>query len=140
MVPLVRLLKLSGRPDSRDLMRGGVEVVGIGGSSVEDPVPEEPPLNLVLYMKLGIFTYSSNIFMTSLDPMDSMLAFGTCKNSRFSRRSSSLRERDPDMKMIFSTRQSWCCIVSPRALRRDVYWFSPRNEVLVCNVTYPFEF
>ncbi len=36
---LVCLLNLSGRPDSRDLMRKGVEVLGIGGSSVEDPVP-----------------------------------------------------------------------------------------------------
>ena len=84
MVPLVRLLKLSGRPDSRDLMREGVEVLGICGSSVGDPVPEEPPLNLVLlYIHLRIFAYSSNILMTSLDPMVSMLVSGTWKNSRF---------------------------------------------------------
>ena len=77
MLPFVRLLKLSGRPDSRDLMREGAEASGICGPSVEDPVPEEPPLNPVLYMHLKIFAYSSNIFMVSFDPMASMLASGT---------------------------------------------------------------
>ena len=50
----IRLLKLSGRPDSKDLMSQGEEVSGIFGPLVEDPVPEEPPLNLVLYMHLNI--------------------------------------------------------------------------------------
>ncbi len=36
----IRLLKLTGRPDSKDLMREGVEVSGVCGPSVEDPVPE----------------------------------------------------------------------------------------------------
>ena len=31
------------------------------------------------------------------------------------------------MKLICSTRQPWRCIVSPRALRRDAYWFSARD-------------
>ena len=101
--------------------------MGIGGSSVEDPVPEEPPLNLVLYMHLRIFVYSSNILMTSFDPMVSMITSGTWKISRFLRRSSSLRERDPTMKVICSTHQSWCCNVSPRTLRRGTYWFSVRD-------------
>ena len=78
-------------------------------------------------MHLRIFAYSSNIFMASLDPMTSMFASGTWKNSMFFRRSSSLRERDPSMKLIGSTHQPWLCIVSPRALRRDTYWFSPRD-------------
>ena len=81
MFPVIRLLKLSGRPDSRDLMRGRAEASGICGPSVEDPVPEEPPLNLVLYMHLRIFAYSSNILMVSFDPMDSMFALETWKNS-----------------------------------------------------------
>ncbi len=79
MLPFVRLLKLSGRPDSRDLMREGVESSGVCGPSVEDLVPEEPPLNLVAYMYLRIFVYSSNIFMVSLDQMVSILASGTWK-------------------------------------------------------------
>ena len=41
--------------------------------SGEDPVSEESPLNLILYMHLRIFAYSSNILMASFDPMDSML-------------------------------------------------------------------
>ena len=65
-------------------MREGVEVLGKCGSSVEDPVPEEPPLNLVLCMHLRIFAYSSNIFMASLDPMASMLVSGTWKIQGFS--------------------------------------------------------
>ena len=44
----------------------------------EDPVPEESPLNLILYMHLRIFAYLSNDLMVSFDPMDSMLASGTC--------------------------------------------------------------
>jgi hypothetical protein len=108
-------------------VREGTDTSGICGPSVEDPVPEEPPLNLVLYMHLRIFVYSSNIFMVSLDPMDSLLASGTWKISRFFRRSSSLRERDPVMKLIWSTRQPCRCIVSPRALRRDTYWLSVRD-------------
>ncbi len=80
MLPLVRLLNLSGRPDSRDLMREGVEVLGISGSLVEDPVgPEESPPNLVLYIHLTIFAYSSNILIASVDPMASTLASGTWK-------------------------------------------------------------
>jgi hypothetical protein len=39
-------------------MREGTEPSGICGPSVEDPGPEEPPLNLVLYMHLRIFAYS----------------------------------------------------------------------------------
>jgi hypothetical protein len=110
-------------------MREGAEASGICGPSVEDPVPEELPLNLVLYMHLRIFAYSSNILKASFDPMVSMLASGTWKNLRFFRRSSSLRERDPAMKLICSTRQPWHCIVSSRALRRDAYWFSARDLV-----------
>ncbi len=73
----VRLLNLSGRPDSKDLMREGAEVSGIFGPSVEDPVPEGPPLYLVLYMHLRLFAYSSNILNANFDPMASILVSGT---------------------------------------------------------------
>ena len=58
-------------------MRGGVGVSGEEGSLWEDPVPEESPLNLILYMHLRMFAYSSNILIASFDPMESMLASGT---------------------------------------------------------------
>ena len=81
-------------------------------------------LNLVLYIHLRIFGYSSNILMTSFERMDSMLASGTWKNLRFFRRSCSFRERAPAMKLTCLTIHPWCCIVLLRALRRDSYWFS----------------
>ncbi len=102
---LIRFLNLSGRPESRDLMRGGVGVPGEEGSLREDPVPEGSPLNLILYMHLRIFAYSSNILIPSFEPMDSMRASGTWKNFRFFLRSCSLREREPDIKLICSTCQ-----------------------------------
>ena len=58
-------------------MREGEEVSGIFGPSVEDLVPEGPPLYLVLYMHLRMFVYSSNILSANFDPMDSILASGT---------------------------------------------------------------
>ena len=86
-----------------DLMRGGVGVSGEEGSLGEDPVPEESPLNLILYMHLRMFAYSSKILMASFDPMDSMLASGTWKIFRFFLRSCSLREREPAIKLTCST-------------------------------------
>ena len=56
-------------------------------ASEEAPDLAEPPLNLVLYMHLRIFAYSSNILMASFEPMDSMLASGTWQNLRFFLRS-----------------------------------------------------
>jgi hypothetical protein len=68
----IRLLKLSGRPDSKDLMREGAEVSGIFVPSVEDPK------YLVLYMHLRMFAYLSNILINaSFDPIASILASGT---------------------------------------------------------------
>ena len=66
-------------------MREGVTVSGVShsdlrGVSREDPTLVDPPLNLVLYMYLRIFTYSSNILMTNFEPMDSMLTSRTSKN------------------------------------------------------------
>ena len=64
-------------------MREGVAVSGVGRSSRETPTLVEPPLNLVLYMYLRIFVYSSNILMVTFEPMDSILASGTLKNQVF---------------------------------------------------------
>ena len=74
-------------------MMEGVGVLGEGGSPGEGPIPEESPLNLVLYMHLRIFAYSSNILIANFGPMGSMLASGTWKFLRFVLRPCSLRER-----------------------------------------------
>ncbi len=68
-------------------LRWGGGFTGVGFSSWEDPDLEGSTLNLVLYMYLRIFTYSSNIFVTNFTPMGSMIASGTRKNLRFFLRS-----------------------------------------------------
>ena len=57
-----------------------VTTMGVGWSSEEDSKIVEPPLNLVLYMSLRIFTYTSNTLIASLQYMDWTLASGTLKN------------------------------------------------------------
>ena len=58
-------------------MREGEKVSGIFGPSVEDLVPEGPPLYLVLYMHRRMFAYSLNILNANFDPMVSILVSGT---------------------------------------------------------------
>ena len=53
------------------------------------------PLNRVLYIPFSIFVYSSNIVIGSLVRINSTLAEGTLKYSRFSLSSSSFRDRAP---------------------------------------------
>ena len=101
----------------------------VSWSSGEDPAPVGPPLNLVLYIHLRIFTYLSNILIANFDPMDSNLKFfqGTWKNLMFFLRSCSFRERDPPMKLICSTCHPWCCNVALRVRRRDSFSISDRD-------------
>lgn len=67
-------------------MREGVSDSGVGWSSTEDPTLMEPPLNLILYMHLRIFAYSSNNLMSNNlmgkpDGLcDSTIDSGTWKN------------------------------------------------------------
>ena len=76
--------------------------------SGEDPIPEESPLNLVLYMYamyLRIFVYSSNILIVDFDPMarmGSMMDYGTWENLRFFLRSCSLREREQNLPTLLT--------------------------------------
>jgi hypothetical protein len=61
-----------------------VVVSGDEWSSVEVPDLVVHPLNLVLYIHLRMFVYSSNFVMSSFERMDSMLTCvtsGTWKNS-----------------------------------------------------------
>ena len=61
-------------------MREGVVSFRVDWVSKEVPDLVNHPLNLVLYMHLRIFVYSSNILMSSFEQMDSKLVSGTLKN------------------------------------------------------------
>jgi hypothetical protein len=56
-----------------------VATMGVGWESEEASDIVEPPLNLVLYMHLRIFAYTSNTLLASLEYMDWTLASGTLK-------------------------------------------------------------
>ena len=83
----------------------GVTTMGVGWASEEASDLVGPPLNLVLYMHLRIFAYTSNTLIASFEYMDCMLAAGTLKNFRFLLRSCLFTERAPVMKLICSTFQ-----------------------------------
>ena len=78
--------------------------MGVGWASEEASDLVRPPLNLVLYMHLRIFAYTSNTLIASFEYMECMLASGTLKNFRFLLRSCLFTERAPVMKLICSTR------------------------------------
>ena len=58
----------------------GVATKGIGWASDEASDLVVTPLNLVIYMHLRIFAYTSNTFIDSFEYMELMLAAGTLKN------------------------------------------------------------
>ena len=82
-----------------------VETKGVGWASEEVSDLVAPPLNLVLYMHLRIFAYTSNTLIASFEYMDWMLASGTLKNFRFLLRSCLFTDRVPVIKLICSTFQ-----------------------------------
>ena len=55
----------------------GVATMGVGWASAEASDLVGPPPNLVLYMHLRIFSYTSNTLISSFEYVDCMLAFGT---------------------------------------------------------------
>ena len=59
----------------------GVTTMGVGWASGEASNLIGPPLNLVLYMHLRIFAYTSNTLIASFEYMDCMLASDTLKNT-----------------------------------------------------------
>ena len=75
----------------RELIRGDVDP---RSGQVGVSVWSDLPLNRVLYIPCSIFAYSSNIFISNLDLMDS-IALGTLKNSRFFFNSYSFSDRVP---------------------------------------------
>jgi hypothetical protein len=82
-----------------------VETMGVGWTSGEASDLVEPPLNLLLYLHLRIFAYTSNILIASFAYMDWMLVSGTLKNFKFLLRSCLFTDRAPVIKLIFSTFQ-----------------------------------
>jgi hypothetical protein len=91
-------------------MRGGA-AMGVGWASGEASDLAGPPLNLVLYMHLRIFAYTSNILISSFEYTEWMLVSGTLKNFRFLLRSCLFTESAPVIKLICST--SSLDVVSP---------------------------
>ncbi len=116
-----RLLKLSGW--GRVFMGWVREVAtqGVGWASEEASDLVAPPLNLVLYIHLRIFAYTSNALIASFEYMELMLASGTLK--RFLLKSRLSTDRAPVTKLVCSTFQPCRCIAVLIALRRET-WFS----------------
>jgi hypothetical protein len=83
----------------------GVTTKGVGWSSGEASSLVESPLNLVLYMHLRIFVYTSNTLIASFEYMDWMLASDTLKNFRFLLRSYLFTECVSVIKIPCSTFQ-----------------------------------
>jgi hypothetical protein len=60
----------------------GVTTMGVDWASGEVSDLVENPLNLVLYMNLRIFVYTSNTLIVSFEYMDWILTSGTLKNKK----------------------------------------------------------
>jgi hypothetical protein len=101
-----------------------VTTQGVGWASEEASDLVATPLNLVLYIHLRIFAYTSNAHIASFEYMELMLASGTLTNFRFLLKSRLSTDRAPVIKLICSTFQACRCITVLMALRREAYWFS----------------
>ncbi len=80
---------------------------GVGWSSEEVSDLVTPPMNLVIYMHLRIFAYTSNDLIASFEYMELILGSGTLKNFRFFLRSCLSTDRAPVIQLICSTFQTW---------------------------------
>ena len=78
----------------------GVTIMGVGWVSGEASDLVGPPLNLVIYIHLRIFTYTSKTLSVNFDYMDCILDSVTLKNFRSFLRSFLFTERTPLMKLI----------------------------------------
>jgi hypothetical protein len=78
----------------------GVTTMGVGWTSGEVSDLVKPPLNLVLYIHLRIFTYTSNTLIDSFEYMDWIPVSDTLKNFWFFLRSCLFTERTPVVKLI----------------------------------------
>jgi hypothetical protein len=80
-----------------------VTTQGVGWSSEEASDLVVPPLNLVLYMHLRIFAYTSNVLIVSFEYMELILASGTAKNFILLWKSCLSTDRAPVMKLTWLT-------------------------------------
>ncbi len=85
-----------------------VSTQGVGWASEEASDLVAPPLNLVLYMHLRIFAYTSNVLIASFEYMELILDSGTPKNFMLLRKSCLSTDRSPVMKLTWSTFQLLC--------------------------------
>ncbi len=92
---------------------------GVGWASEEASDLVAPPLNLVLYIHLRIFAYTSNALIASFEYMELMLASGTLKNFRFLLKSRLSTDCAPVTKLICSTFQPCRCTTVLMTLRRE---------------------
>ncbi len=93
---------------------------GVGWASEETSDLVAPPLNLVLYMHLRIFAYTSNVLIVSFEYMELILilASGTPKNFMLLRNSCLSTDRAPVMKLTFHLCR-WITVLM--TLRRETY-------------------
>ena len=121
-----------------------VSTQGVGWASGEASDLVVSPLNLVPYMHLRIFAYTSNVLIASFEYWELILASGTRKNFRFFRKSCLSTDLAPVMKLIWSTFQPCRWITVLMALRREAYWFSAvflaltrycsqQSDILLCS-------
>ena len=108
-----------------------VTTKGVGWASGEVSDLVAPPLNLVLYMHLRIFAYTSNALIASFECMELILTSSTLKNFRFLLRSCLSTDLAPLIKLICSTLQPCHCTTVLVALRRNACWFSAVLLVLM---------
>ncbi len=101
-----RLLKLSGLGRVSMVWVREVTTKGVGWASEKASDLVTPSLNMVLYMHLRVFAYTSNTLIASFEYMESILASGTLKNFRFLLRSCLSTDRATVIKLICSTFQS----------------------------------
>jgi hypothetical protein len=101
-----------------------VTTQGVSWASAEVSDLVAPPLNLVLYMHLRTFAYTSNDLIASFEYMELILASGTLKNFILLLKSRLSIDRVPVMKLTWSTFHLCRWITVLMALRREAYWFS----------------
>ena len=114
---------------------GGVTTMGVGWSSEETSGLVVPPLNLVLYMHLRIFAYTSNTSIVSFEYMDCTLASVTLRSCLFT-------DRAPVMKLICSTR-TFLSLLLPLLVPLGFFWLlpawgdDPSHDLLHRSIWYP---
>jgi hypothetical protein len=96
-----------------------VSTQGVGLASEEASDLVVSPLNLVLYMHLRIFAYTSNVLIASFEYKELILASGTPKNFMLRLKSCLSIDLAPVTKLTWSTFQPCRWITVLMALQRE---------------------